>query len=285
MSYNSPYPPPSGGYQQQGQYGAPQNQYGGGPPQGQYGGGPQQQYGQPQGQFGGNQYGGGPPQQGYNPQQQGYGQQQGGYGGPQQGGYGGGGYNQQQQGGYGGQQQQGGDPQLRQWFNSVDLDRSGQISQMELKQALVNGDWSPFSDDTIKMLMNMFDTDRSGSIGFNEFQGLWEYVKQWQGIFRQFDRDRSGSIDSQELTQALAQFGYNLPPNLINILQKKYNPPPPKSGAITAGPPRGINFDAFVRCCVTTRQLSEAFKRADQDQDGYVNMGYMQFLEMAISAP
>ena len=53
----------------------------------------------------------------------------------------------------------------------------------------------------------MQDTDRSGTIGFNEFSGLWKYIKDWQNVFRHFDRDRSGSIDGAELNQALAQFG------------------------------------------------------------------------------
>lgn len=86
----------------------------------------------------------------------------------------------------------------------------------------------------------MQDTDRSGTIGFNEvrgsfmlyeelmilsrvqFSGLWKYIKDWQNVFRHFDRDRSGSIDGQELTQALAQFGYNLSPHLMNLVEKKY---------------------------------------------------------------
>lgn len=122
-----------------------------------------------------------PPHQ----QQQG-GYQQGNYqqGGYQQGNYqqggaphqssqygsGGGGHH----GGYGGGRPQasgpppGGDPQLWNWFMSVDRDGSGQINSTELQQALVNGDWTPFSTDCVKLLMNMFDHDRSGTITFNE---------------------------------------------------------------------------------------------------------------------
>lgn len=36
----------------------------------------------------------------------------------------------------------GADPQLWQWFQTVDADRSGSISASELREALVNGDWS-----------------------------------------------------------------------------------------------------------------------------------------------
>ena len=68
----------------------------------------------------------------------------------------------------------GADPQLWQWFQSVDTDYSGSITAEELRRALVNGDWScelltprgPSSDltrhfaafdiDTVKMLMGIF---------------------------------------------------------------------------------------------------------------------------------
>ncbi|KIM87575.1 hypothetical protein PILCRDRAFT_815136 [Piloderma croceum F 1598] len=47
--------------------------------------------------------------------------------------------------GYAGYQQgppQGADPQLWQWFQAVDVDRSGSITVNELQTALVNGNWS-----------------------------------------------------------------------------------------------------------------------------------------------
>jgi Ca2+-binding EF-hand superfamily protein len=116
----------------------------------------------------------------------------------------------------------GADPQLWQWFSTVDNDRSGAITAVELERALINGDWTPFDLDTVKLLMSIFDTDRSGTIGFNEFAGLWKYVKDWQNVFRHFDRDRSGTIDGGELREALSQFGYNLSPPLLELVQKKY---------------------------------------------------------------
>lgn len=125
----SPYPPAGG----QGYGGPSQGQY----QQQQFG----QQYGAPQQSYGAPQYGGG-AQGGYAPQGQ-YGGQQGGYGQQQGGGY----PPQGSQGGYGAPQQTN-QQQLQQWFNSVDLDRSGAITVQELKQALVNGDWTPFSDET-----------------------------------------------------------------------------------------------------------------------------------------
>ena len=55
-----------------------------------------------------------------------------------------------------------------------------------------------------------------------QFSGLWKYIKDWQGVFRHFDRDNSGSIDGGELSEALRQFGYNLSPQLLVLLERKY---------------------------------------------------------------
>ncbi|KAF9465223.1 hypothetical protein BDZ94DRAFT_416659 [Collybia nuda] len=175
----------------------------------------------------------------------------------------------------------GADPQLWSWFNTVDTDRSGAITATELERALINGDWTPFDLDTVKLLMSIFDTDRSGTIGFNEFSGLWKYIKDWQNVFKHFDRDHSGSIDGQELRDALAQFGYNLSPPLLDLVQKKYANQTVGHGA----PVPGISFDRFVRACVVVKQLSEAFGKIDTDRDGWIQINYDQFMHTVLSLP
>ncbi|KAJ7469312.1 hypothetical protein B0H11DRAFT_2043920 [Mycena galericulata] len=175
------------------------------------------------------------------------------------------------------------------WFSSVDTDRSGSISATELERALINGDWTPFDLDTVKLLMGIFDTDRSGTIGFNEFAGLWKYIQDWQGVFRHFDRDRSGTIDGAELRDALARFGFNLSPRLVGLVERKYvltqasaaGPP----SALAPGQQAGISFDRFVRACVVVKQLSEAFQRLDTDRDGWVQVGYEGFMEVVLGLP
>ncbi|EAU88343.1 apoptosis-linked protein [Coprinopsis cinerea okayama7 len=171
----------------------------------------------------------------------------------------------------------GADPNLWSYFVAVDADRSGAISVTELQQALVNG----FDLDTVKMLMAIFDTDRSGTINFTEFAGLWKYIQDWQNVFRHFDRDRSGSIEGHELAEALRSFGYNLSHTLLKQIEQKYASEP-VSGY---GPPPGITFDRFVRACVAVKTLTEAFQRVDTDRDGWVQMNYEQFMGIVLSAP
>jgi len=176
---------------------------------------------------------------------------------------------------------QGADPQLWQWFTAVDSDRSGAISAHELQAALLNGNWTRFDLDTVKLLMSIFDTDRSGTINFTEFAGLWKYISDWQNVFRHFDRDRSGSIEGRELAEALHSFGYRLSPPLLTLIEHKYASAP-TSGQ---GPPPGITFDRFVRACVAVKTLTETFQRFDTDHDGWVQLSYEQYMTSVLSAP
>lgn len=48
-------------------------------------------------------------------------------------------------------------PQVQQWFNAVDKDRSGFITAVELKSALVNGQGQHFSDTACNLMIgNLF---------------------------------------------------------------------------------------------------------------------------------
>ena len=48
----------------------------------------------------------------------------------------------------------GADPTLWNWFITVDHDNSGQITGDELKQALINGNWTHFNDETCRLMIS-----------------------------------------------------------------------------------------------------------------------------------
>lgn len=172
------------------------------------------------------------------------------------------------------------DPQLWYWFQAVDTDKSGALTTEELQKALINGDWSPFNMETVRLMMNMFDSDNTGTITFSEFSGLWRYIEDWKRCFTTFDADGSGTINFSELKTALKTFGYNLSDNFINLLIKKYD----KYAGTKNSSGRGdVTFDNFVQSCVTIKTLTDAFRRYDNDNDGWITINYEQFLELVVN--
>ncbi|KAB1268566.1 Peflin [Camelus dromedarius] len=166
------------------------------------------------------------------------------------------------------------DPEAYSWFQSVDSDHSGYISIKELKQALVNSNWSSFNDETCLMMINMFDKTKSGRIDVYGFSALWKFIQQWKNLFQQYDRDRSGSISYTELQQALSQMGYNLSPQFTQLLVSRYCPR-------SANP--SMQLDRFIQVCTQLQVLTEAFREKDTAVQGNIRLSFEDFVTMTAS--
>ena len=123
---------------------------------------------------------------------------------------------------------------------------------------------------------------RSGTIGLDEFVGLWGYLNQWRNLFTRFDADNSGAIDRKEFATALQQFGYRLSDAFVGVLftsyDKKGNIPMIQlplyafvslTDAFTACSRFAnfswtgngqMGFDMFVQSMVTVKTLTDVFK-------------------------
>ncbi|KAM7372956.1 hypothetical protein PAMP_007844 [Pampus punctatissimus] len=165
-------------------------------------------------------------------------------------------------------------PEAYQWFQSVDVDRSGFISLKELRQALVNSNWSTFNDETCLMMINMFDKTRSGRMDLFGFSALWDFMQRWRALFNHYDRDRSGCISGAEMHQALAQMGYNLSPQFSETLVRRY---------IVRGGPQGIQLDRFIQVCTQLQSMTQAFRERDASMTGTARLNYEEFLSGAIT--
>jgi len=246
--------------------GVPPGGYPGAPP-------PQQGYGAPPSQgYPGSAAGGSAPPPGGHPNYGGAPPPSQGYGGqprPAGGGYGG--APQGQAPGY----PSGGpavDAQVQQWFNAVDQDRSGRIDAKELQRALVNGNWSHFSEEACRMMIDMFDRTRSGQINVQDFANLFSYINQWKGLFESIDRDRSGYIEQAELTQAFQQMGYRFSPTFVQNLLAKYDRQ------------RRLTLDNFIVACVNIKRLTDSFRQRDVEMRGQATLAYEDFIGLALGA-
>ena len=49
-----------------------------------------------------------------------------------------------------------------------------------------------------RTMINMFDTNQTGTIDMNEFGRLFAYIQQWKAMFENFDRDRLDGGDDHD---------------------------------------------------------------------------------------
>ena len=174
---------------------------------------------------------------------------------------------------YYGQQQLQIDPNVLAWFQAVDLDRSGQISAVELQQALTNNDWSHFKLDTCFKMIAMFDKNYTGTIGVHEFNSLWNYINQWRQVFAAYDQDRSGAISEAELHTAFSRMGYNLSPNFVRTALWRYD----------INRTRQMSFESFINCSIMLQSLTGQFQQRDKGMKGQAQIGYDDFMCVAIA--
>ncbi|KAL8693794.1 MAG: hypothetical protein Q9218_001442 [Villophora microphyllina] len=153
-------------------------------------------------------------------------------------------------------------------FKAVDKTGTGQLTEKELRAALVNGDYTSFDPHTVKMMIRMFDVDKSGTLGFDEFCGLWGFLAAWRSLFDRFDEDRSGYISYEEYSNALVAFGYRLSSTFVTLLYQTYE----KNGN------NRMSFDLFVQSCIVLKRVTDVFKKYDEDRDGYITMSFEEFL-------
>jgi len=93
--------------------------------------------------------------------------------------------------------------QLRQYFDSVDTDRSGDISVYELEAAL-EAAGEDFDDQEVEMMMAMFDVDQNGKLNFAEFVELKGFLGQIKNVFSQYDQDGDGALTEDQVSSAMA---------------------------------------------------------------------------------
>ena len=101
------------------------------------------------------------------------------------------------------------------------------------------------------MLIRIFDADRSGTIGYQEFCYLWDYLSKWKAAFDGFDTDKSGTISFKEAYTALSTFGYRLSEPLMKLLFYSYD-----QDATNA-----LGFDEFVQMNAELSSMTNLFVR------------------------
>eukprot|EP00792_Barthelona_sp_PAP020_P007623 TRINITY_DN3155_c2_g1_i1.p1 TRINITY_DN3155_c2_g1~~TRINITY_DN3155_c2_g1_i1.p1 ORF type:complete len:193 (+),score=66.13 TRINITY_DN3155_c2_g1_i1:48-626(+) len=172
-------------------------------------------------------------------------------------------------------QQQFGNPQqqqmmmLQQRFQQIDLDRSGTIGVGEVQQAF-SSPGQPFSVESSKMLIRIFDKDNQGVISFDEFVALDQFVTKIRTVYRQFDPSGAG-MQMNLLPQALQMMGFQVTPQTCMNLARVYA----KSQLNL------IDYNSFVDISILSCLMRTLFMRFAQG-NGQCVMNYDDLMAVAL---
>ncbi|CAA7389020.1 unnamed protein product [Spirodela intermedia] len=129
---------------------------------------------------------------------------------------------------------------LKEMFKGIDTDNSGTITTEELRQGLCK-QGTKLSEYEVKQLMEAADADGNGTIDYDEFIAATMHMNRMDReehlytAFQYFDKDNSGYITTEELEQALKEYGMHDGRDIKEILSE-----------VDADNDGRINYDEFV---------------------------------------
>ncbi|KAG7316340.1 hypothetical protein KOW79_019881 [Hemibagrus wyckioides] len=130
-----------------------------------------------------------------------------------------------------------------------------------------------FSLDSCRSMIALMDTDGTGRLNLQEFKHLWNKIKQWKEIFTRYDTDKNGTISSFEMRNAVADAGFQLNPQLHEIIAMRY-----------ASEHLYLDFDSYICCLVRLEGMFRAFKAFDKDGDGLIKLNVLEWLQLTMYA-
>lgn len=156
---------------------------------------------------------------------------------------------------------------LPQWFQSVDADRSGQISVAELQRVLQQNGLA-YSMKFCASLIRMLDQTRTGSLNYQEFCQVHQFLNQAKSQFTQFDRNRSGTLSTVDVHAALTQQGFQLDNEAVNRACAAFDIS--RSGQ--------FSLDYFIAMMVFLTNAKTIFEAFDTDRSGQVTFDFSRFV-------
>lgn len=115
-------------------------------------------------------------------------------------------------------------------FEMADTDKSGGISELELRRALQRSGYTPLRHDMQEILAEALDGEwhKARELDFNQFFGFMMVARQREGftrasvqlmrqVFERFDEDKSQEVSALELSELFRHLGYDVDMDAIHI--------------------------------------------------------------------
>ncbi|PON66235.1 Parvalbumin [Parasponia andersonii] len=155
---------------------------------------------------------------------------------------------------------------LREWFDRVDSDKSGNITPSQLKKALAVGNLE-FPISVVLQMIRMYDFDRNGTMSFDEFVALNKFLLKVQQAFSDLERDR-GYLVTDDVYEALVKIGFSLDSPAFYTVCESFDQK--KNGR--------FRLDDFISLCIFLQSARNLFDSFDTAKQGRVTLDLNQFV-------
>ncbi|XP_041999477.1 sorcin-like [Salvia splendens] len=155
---------------------------------------------------------------------------------------------------------------LREWFDRVDSQKTGNITAAKLKSALAVGNLQ-FSLSVVQQMIRMYDFDSNGTMSFEEFFELNKFLLKVQQEFSSLERGR-GFLVPDEAYEALVKIGFSLDSPAFYTVCESFDQT--KSGK--------LKLDDFISLCIFVQSARNLFNSFDTSKQGRVTLDFNQFV-------
>ncbi|KAL1554522.1 sorcin-like [Salvia divinorum] len=155
---------------------------------------------------------------------------------------------------------------LREWFDRVDSQKTGNITAAQLKSAFAVGNLQ-FSLSVVQQMIRMYDFDSNGTMSFEEFFELNKFLLKVQQAFSSLERGR-GFLVPDEAYEALVKIGFSLDSPAFYTVCESFDQT--KSGK--------LRLDDFISLCIFVQSARNLFNSFDTSKQGRVTLDFNQFI-------
>ncbi|XP_010111716.2 peflin isoform X1 [Morus notabilis] len=155
---------------------------------------------------------------------------------------------------------------LREWFEVVDSEKTGNITASQLKKALAVGNLE-FPISIVQQMIRMYDFDRNGTMSFDEFVALNKFLLKVQQGFSDFERDR-GYLVHDDVYEALVKIGFSLDSPAFYTVCESFDQ---KKNGI-------FRLDDLISLCIFLQSARNLFNSFDTAKQGRGTLDLNQFV-------
>uniref|UniRef100_A0A674DRH5 Calpain 8 n=1 Tax=Salmo trutta TaxID=8032 RepID=A0A674DRH5_SALTR len=107
--------------------------------------------------------------------------------------------------------------------------------------------------------------DGNAKLGLVEFHTLWTKIQKYLEVFKSHDSDNSGTMSTHEMRGALAEAGFQLNSEVLQLIVSRY-----------ANSEYSMDFDCFMGCLIRLEMLFKMFKTLDKHDSGKIELDALQ---------